>query len=51
MNRRLWVCVYLFTLTTINYTDGVALSVAAEPVSVEFGLTPIEMGYLFSSFL
>lgn len=50
-NRRLWVCVFLFTLTTINYTDRVALSVAAKPVSVEFGLTPIELGYLFSSFL
>ena len=50
-NRRLWVCVFLFTLTTINYTDRVALSVAAKPISVEFGLTPIEMGYLFSSFL
>jgi ACS family glucarate transporter-like MFS transporter len=51
MNRRLWVCVFLFTLTTINYTDRVALSVAAKPVSIEFGLTPVEMGYLFSSFL
>jgi MFS family permease len=50
-NRRLWVCVFLFALTTINYTDRVALSVAAKPVSIEFGLTPVEMGYLFSSFL
>jgi MFS family permease len=50
-NRRLWVCVFLFTLTTINYTDRVALSVAAKPISVEFGLTPVELGYLFSSFL
>lgn len=50
-NRRLWVCVFLFVLTTINYTDRVALSIAARPVSVEFGLKPVEMGYLFSSFL
>jgi MFS family permease len=50
-NRRLWVCGFLFALTTINYTDRVALSVAAKPVSIEFGLTPVEMGYLFSSFL
>jgi ACS family glucarate transporter-like MFS transporter len=49
--RRLWVCVFLFVLTTINYTDRVALSVAAKPISVEFGLTPVELGYLFSSFL
>lgn len=50
-NRRLWGCVFLFALTTINYTDRVALSVAAKPVSIEFCLTPVEMGYLFSSFL
>jgi MFS family permease len=50
-NRRLWVLVFLFTLTTINYTDRVALSVAAKPVAVEFGLSPVQMGYLFSSFL
>ncbi len=50
-NRRLWVCVFLFSLTTINYTDRVALSVVAKPIAVEFGLTPIELGYLFSSFL
>jgi MFS family permease len=50
-SRRLWVLVLLFTLTTINYTDRVALSVAAKPISGEFGLSPIQMGYLFSSFL
>jgi MFS family permease len=50
-NRRLWVCAFLFTLTTINYADRVALSVAAKPVSIEFGLNPVQMGYLFSSFL
>jgi ACS family glucarate transporter-like MFS transporter len=49
--RRGWVCVFLFTLTTINYADRVALSVAAKPVSTEFGLTPVQMGYLLSSFL
>jgi ACS family glucarate transporter-like MFS transporter len=49
--RRGWVCVFLFLLTTINYADRVALSVAARPISVEFGLTPVEMGYLLSSFL
>jgi ACS family glucarate transporter-like MFS transporter len=49
--RRGWVCLFLFTLTAINYADRVALSVAAKPVSVEFGLSPVEMGYLLSSFL
>jgi MFS family permease len=49
--RRGWVCLFLFTLTMINYADRVALSVAARPVSIEFGLSPVEMGYLLSSFL
>ena len=30
--RRVWVLVFLFTLTTINYADRVALSVAAHDV-------------------
>jgi ACS family glucarate transporter-like MFS transporter len=47
----LWVCVFLFTLTAINYADRVALSVAAKPVSDEFGLDKVQMGYLLSSFL
>jgi MFS family permease len=49
--RRVWVCVFLFTLTLINYTDRVALSVAAKPISIEFKLSPVEMGFLLSSFL
>jgi len=39
-HRRVWICVFLFTLTLINYTDRVALSVAAKPISAEFGLSP-----------
>jgi MFS family permease len=49
--RRGWVCVFLFTLTTINYADRVALSVAATPIRAEFGISQVEMGYLLSSFL
>lgn len=49
--RRVWILVFLFTLTTINYADRVALSVAARPISLEFGLSPVQMGYLLSSFL
>jgi MFS family permease len=49
--RRAWICVFLFTLTLINYTDRVALSVAAKPIAAEFHLSPVEMGYLLSSFL
>src|SRR4051812_24212188 len=35
----------------INYVDRVALSVASKPIADEFGLSPVVMGYLFSSFL
>lgn len=51
MNRRWWVAFLLFAMTAINYVDRVALSLAAKPISVEFGLTPVQLGALFSSFL
>jgi MFS family permease len=38
-------------LVTINYMDRVALGVVAKSIRGEFGLSPVEMGYLFSSFL
>jgi len=49
--RRYWIYLALFTLVAINYIDRVALSVGAKPIAQEFGLSPIELGYLFSSFL
>ena len=51
MSRRSWIAILLFTLVLINYMDRVALSVAAKPVASEFALSPVAMGYLFSSFL
>lgn len=49
--RRGWISLFLFTLAMINYVDRVALSVASKPIAEEFSLTPVAMGYLFSSFL
>lgn len=49
--RRGWISLFLFTLAMINYVDRVALSVASKPIAEEFGLSPVVMGYLFSSFL
>jgi MFS family permease len=49
--RRGWICVFLFTLTLINYTDRMALSVSAKPIAAKFGLSSVETGYLLSSFL
>jgi MFS family permease len=49
--RRGWVALLLFALSLINYIDRVTLSFAAEPISREFGLSSVMLGYLFSSFL
>jgi MFS family permease len=49
--RRGWIFLFLFTLQTINYADRVSLSVAAKSISVEMHLSPVQMGYLLSSFL
>ena len=38
-------------LVTINYMDRSALGVVAQAIRSEFKLSPVEMGYLFSSFL
>ena len=49
--RRGWIYVLTLRLVTINYMDRSALGVVAQAVRSEFGLSPVEMGYLFSSFL
>lgn len=49
--RRAWIALLIFTAVIINYIDRIALSVASKPIAAEFGLTPIQMGYLFSGFL
>jgi ACS family glucarate transporter-like MFS transporter len=49
--RRGWISLFLFTLAMINYVDRVALSVASKSIATEFDLSPVTMGYLFSSFL
>jgi ACS family glucarate transporter-like MFS transporter len=41
---------FIFFLTMINYADRVALSIGSKAISDEFHLTPIQMGYLLSSF-
>src|SRR5258708_33831582 len=49
--RRGWIYVLMITLVMINYMDRTALSVVAKTIAGEFKLSPVEMGYLFSSFL
>jgi MFS family permease len=50
-NRRVLIFVLMFFLATINYVDRVVLSVSATPIAKEFDITPVQLGYLFSSFL
>jgi len=49
--RRGFIYTQLFLLTTISYVDRAVLSVAAPYIADEFGASPVQMGYLFSSFL
>jgi MFS family permease len=49
--RRGWIYILLLALVTINYMDRSALGVVAQAIRGEFKLSPVEMGYLFSSFL
>lgn len=49
--KRVWIYAFLFTLTLINYVDRVSLSVASKVLKEEFDISPIAMGYLFSSFV
>jgi MFS family permease len=48
--RRYWLYAMLFALGIINFIDRINMSVAAKPVALAFGLTPVQLGYLFSSF-
>jgi len=50
-HRRYWVYFLLFLFNVICYLDRINMSVAGHSVGVEFGLSPVQLGYLFSSFL
>ncbi len=48
---RIWIYGLLFTGCSINYVDRVVLSVSARPLAAAFGLSTVQLGYLFSAFL
>lgn len=50
-HRRYWVYFLLFLFNVVCYLDRINMSVAGHPVAQEFGLSPVALGYLFSSFL
>ena len=51
MPKRSFIALFLFSLTAINYLDRLAISMAAKPIAQEFHLSPVQLGYLFSSYL
>jgi MFS family permease len=50
-HRRYWVYFLLFLFNVICYLDRINMSVAGRSIAQEFGLSPVQLGYLFSSFL
>jgi MFS family permease len=49
--RRYIIYCLLLVFAGIAYMDRVNMSVAGRPIAHEFGLSPVALGYLFSSFL
>jgi ACS family glucarate transporter-like MFS transporter len=49
--RRILIYGLLFAMSALNYGDRAALSVGAPAIAREFALTPVQVGYLLSSFL
>lgn len=49
-HHRWWIGVLLGSGILVNYFDRIALSVAGPQLEQEFGLTPAEMGLIFSVF-
>ncbi len=49
--RRIFVYILLFALIFINYIDRITLSIAGKSIAQELQLSPVQLGFLFSSFL
>jgi len=47
---RYWVIAVLFIISSINYASRATLGIAAKPLSAEYHLDPVQLGYLFSAF-
>jgi sugar phosphate permease len=45
------VLTFAFLLTVITYLDRVCISAAAPAMMADLGLSPLQMGYVFSAFL
>ena len=44
------ILLVLFAVTVLNYADRAIISIAGVPIAQEFGITPVQMGYILSAF-
>jgi ACS family glucarate transporter-like MFS transporter len=50
-SRARWgILAILFIVTTLNYADRATISIAGPEIKKALGLSPVEMGYIFSAF-
>lgn len=50
-SRTRWtILAILFMVTTINYADRATISIAGPEIKTALGLSPVQMGYVFSAF-
>ncbi len=50
-SRTRWgILAMLFIVTTINYADRATIAIAGPDIARDIGLSPVEMGYIFSAF-
>jgi ACS family glucarate transporter-like MFS transporter len=49
-NSRWMILAILFMVTTINYADRATISIAGPELKKALGLSPVQMGYVFSAF-
>ena len=47
---RFTIVAMLFAVTMINYADRATISIAGPALSKDLGLTPVQMGFIFSAF-
>ena len=47
---RYWIIAVLFLVSSINYASRATLGIAGKPLSGEFHLDSVQLGYLFSAF-
>ncbi|MCJ2007397.1 MFS transporter [Methylobacterium sp. HMF5984] len=50
MRVRYLILLVLFAVTVLNYADRAIISIAGVPIAQEFGITPVQMGYILSAF-